>query len=773
MKSVLAMVQLILLLFISVLTESGARADTPNATINLLTLVPLAETVGLSNQPPCHRGEELISAAQLAVDKINKRGDILPDYVLELIPANTETCNQSMVTEALGNFVRQVTGDLKIMGVVGMVCSTVTQTVSPLAGRPGIGLLQISAGAISPVFASEDEYPHLFRMISSSAIYNDAVLELMNTFQWKRISMVRDTILIQHTTTADDFVAKIEGRNESKLVLLGDVSPTYPTSPVKSLLPKAAKIIYASVTATEARELLCESYQRNLRWPEFVWFFHDLSFEELMGSTENCSNDTMLRAVEGVFMLQYRFQPNPNTTLVSGQSYGEYLMELQNRTGRKGILYQPDDCQWPLDAGSGMCTKCCQHANALHDSIWAFALALNNLTSAEFGTYESELDKSNMTTLVERKLRTIHFSGTLGDIAFSDEREVVTIVDISHVREGKVIYVGHYNPLTGNVTVLNQLPMIPKDNFEEHIHELPLGLLIATLVLAAVLFVFTTVVLVLFIYYWNKPSIKATSPSLSILILAGCYMLYIGCSFAGAREFIDFKYFGSLCQAQLWFCVIGLQIIYSALLMRLLRIYRIFFFSFKKLGKLWSNPAMLVFTFILVSVAILLMILWSVLEPLVTVYQPSVFNPTSNPPQYIVRVACSGREVIVWLSLAMYGVNGVTVLAVAVLAILTRKVHLESFKDTKEVNAFVFSTVLCLCLWLPYLYVFTYWHRVPVASYIFSVFAYFVIPFLCKVFLFVPKLLSASHEKRRKLATRSEQIIPSEHTYLVQKDTDS
>ena len=121
--------------------------------------------------------------------------------------------------------------------------------------------------------------------------------------------------------------------------------------------------------------------------------------------------------------------------------------------------------------------------------------------------------------------------------------------------------------------------------------------------------------------------------------------------------------------------------IYSALLMRLIRIYRFFFHIFKKPGKLWSNPAMLVFTFI-VSVAILLMILWSVLDPLVTAYLPSVFDPTSNPPQYVARVVCSGREVIVWLSIALYGVNGVTVLAVAVLAILTRKVHLENFKDT-------------------------------------------------------------------------------------------
>ena len=48
--------------------------------------------------------------------------------------------------------------------------------------------------------------------------------------------------------------------------------------------------------------------------------------------------------------------------------------------------------------------------------------------------------------------------------------------------------------------------------------------------------VFTTIVLILFIYYWNKPSIKASSPILSILIFAGCYMLYIGCLIAGANN---------------------------------------------------------------------------------------------------------------------------------------------------------------------------------------------------------------------------------------------
>ena len=47
-------------------------------TLHLLALVPM--TPEPSPQPSYNRGEELISAAQLAVERINVRDDILPGY---------------------------------------------------------------------------------------------------------------------------------------------------------------------------------------------------------------------------------------------------------------------------------------------------------------------------------------------------------------------------------------------------------------------------------------------------------------------------------------------------------------------------------------------------------------------------------------------------------------------------------------------------------------------------------------------------------------------
>jgi len=442
----------------------------------------------------------------------------------------------------------------------------------------------------------------------------------------------------------------------------------------------------------------------------------------------------MLRAVEGVFLFQYKFDPHPNATLVSGQTYSEYLSELQDRI--VGIQEN-------------------QHANAMYDSIWAFTLALNSLTSEELENFTPGLD-NNVSEIVEGHLKALQFSGALGNVVFSDQREVVTEVDIFHVREGEAVYTGQYNPLTGNITDLLSPEIIPKDDFEtvtllaSEIH-----FLVAYPVVIALL-IFTTVILVMFIYHWNKPSIKASSPILGLLIFAGCYMLYTGTLLSSMREIIDPKLFGPMCQAEAWFTATGVQLIFSTLFMRLLRIYRIFFYKvFEMPGRIWSDRALVTLVLIPVTVTILLLILWTVLDPVSTDFIVPLSEQMNEFPR--VGAICGGTYAI-WASVIVFGVNGVTIVAVVFLAILTRKVHLDSFKDSKQVNLFVFSTVVCLCTWFPYALTFVQVIPIPEAGYCFHVFPYLAVPFLCKVFLFLPKIWSSRHERRtirRRKSSRS------------------
>ena len=179
--------------------------------------------------------------------------------------------------------------------------------------------------------------------------------------------------------------------------------------------------------------------------------------------------------------------------------------------------------------------------------------------------------------------------------------------------------------------------------------------------------------------------------------------------------------------------------------MRLLRIYRLFFHVFETPGKFWSDQFMVVTSFIPVSITILLLMLWSILDPVSSGYAVPLSEQTNEFPR--VTVYCGGNYPF-WAAAIAFGVNGVTIVAVVFLAILTRKVQIISFKDSKQVNLFVFSTVICLCTWFPYALTFVVVIPIPEAGYCFSVFPYLVVPFFCKVFLFVPKIWSSRHERR-------------------------
>ena len=327
----------------------------------------------------------------------------------------------------------------------------------------------------------------------------------------------------------------------------------------------------------------------------------------------------------------------------------------------------------------------------------------------------------------------------------------MTGVDIFHVRNGEEIYVGHYTQVTKNITVHLPSERIPRDDFVIRLH---LAFPISIFVITAILLVFTLVVLILFIYYWNKPSIKATSRYQSLLMLAGCCMMYVAALLVATAEFVRDEFYGPLCQVEIWFTAVGVQLIYSTLFMRLLRIYKIFLSSSnlrKVQGMIWSDQGLAALSFIPVSVTIIVLLLWSTLYPASTSYA-IIFQETSNSA-HLVRTCSDSTAAFVWIAVIFYGVNGIPIIAVGIVATLTRKVEINLFKDSKEVNTLVFSTVVCLCVWFPFSLVFNVYIPLPQAAFCFGAFPYLVIPFLCKASLFIPKIWLSRHELYKKEVT--------------------
>ena len=703
---------------------AGVHENDTRTVLHLLTLLPHGDVA-----------DSLLPAAELAVDKINAKDDLLPGYRLELIAADTELCNETLLTESYIRFVKYVAsgGPFNVVGVTGMTCATVTQAISPLAGRPDVDLLQISAGELPPTFTNNQAYPRLYRIISSSAVQNDALLALMDAFKWRNISIISDSTLIDHTGTADDFIKKV---NSSSSLHLNSQKIVTPRSVGDIDYTSAMKIIYVSSTAEEARELLCIAYHQGRLWPTYVWILRNLKMEDFLQDSEGCDTLTMQEALENTILLQYRKDPNDlNSTLVSGQTYSEYQREYQQRL-RGNTANQP------------------VAANALHDSVWAFALALNqsleNSTTEDFQDYG--LGNSNLTSVIVNNVKMISFSGATGQIHFNEIHESDTEVHIFQIQSGEAVHIGSYDPMSQNLTLhLQPSETIPEDDFERIRLKLHPVLPIVTLVAVGLMLVLTTIILVLFVHQWNKPAIKATSPYLSLLIFVGCYLLYGAVIILALREYMD--NFGELCQSEYWFDITGTLLIYGTLFVRLLRVYRIFFHVFQKPGKIWTDWSLFIMVLVIVTIAAIILLLWSTLDPMLTTSEQH-FMSFAEPPFHGVILFCDCNHFFAWTITLYYAYIGSIVFFVVVLAILTRRVKIANFKDTKEVSMFVFTSAIAMSVCFAYETTFANAGNIH-AAYTFEILNYFGIAIPCKVFLFIPKIWSAKFEKRKRRSTRN------------------
>ena len=712
---------LTVILVVFVCGESGeneTRVDQELTTLHLLTLLPPGDGADRSLPP----------AAKLAMDTINDNDDLLPGYRLELIAADTELCNETLITESYISFVKYVAsgGPFNVVGVTGMTCATVTQAISPLAGRPDVDLLQISAGELPPTFTNVQAYPRLYRIISSSAVQNDALLALMDAFKWRNISIISDSTLIDHTGTADDFIKKV---NSSSSLHLNSQKVVTPRSVGDIDYTSAMKIIYVSATAEEAWELLCTAYHQGRHWPTYVWILRNLRVENFRAFTcENVSENVL----ENVFFITFKLDANYSVTEhFCGETHEECRQDYQNLLGNN-----------TMDV-------------ALHDSVWAYALALNKsldkLTSQDLETYG--LGKSNVTTIIENNLKTVFFMGALGRISFTDEREAETTVEILQVRNGEAVKVGYYDPHSQKFT--NQsLPEPQKisDTFEKVRRKLHESAPIVTLIPAGILLVSNTVFLLLYIYHWDKPTIKATSPKLGLLILIGCYTLIGGAMALGLREYID--NFGAMCHAEFWLQALGLEFIYGTLFIRLLRVYRIFGHTFTLPGKLWfDGPLFFVVLLIVFGIAVL-HLLWTTVDPLHTLNEELDFNPPYNVVGEVLLCDTKDQNTFfVWYGVHL-GYIWMTILLVIIFSALTRKVKIENFKDTTEVNLFVYISFFTLGLCFSFAITFARIHERTGdltflhISYTFEVLVYFITSLICQFILFAPKLWRARTEKK-------------------------
>ena len=305
-------------------------------------------------------------------------------------------------------------------------------------------------------------------------------------------------------------------------------------------------------------------------------------------------------------------------------------------------------------------------------------------------------------------------------------------------RESSEVMVAQYSRRNSSLSLINIDGPIPSDLPPQFS---PVVFIALYYVGISFCFFVVTVTMVLYFYYHKEPEVKATSVSLSIFMFLGCYMLIFYLCVLNSTLLPSYHKLSSrvrnfFCVFRVWIHGLGFPIalILSTLLVKLVRVYRIFN-CYGKLGKCTSGNATLAFyVLLLASPNFLICLIWSTGDHYLSTVSLSV-----EEGYLLVTEQCVSDYTIQWLmGLLIYFI--IMCVLLVVVAVLTRKVKHKNFKDSKKTSALSFTLVLTLSIILSYWYILRVIRaHVVLVHAVLQIGHYFVI-LECVGLIFFPKL---------------------------------
>ena len=265
----------------------------------------------------------------------------------------------------------------------------------------------------------------------------------------------------------------------------------------------------------------------------------------------------------------------------------------------------------------------------------------------------------------------------------------------------------------------------------------PASLVPYLLPLPVISFAFNTILLILYIVFRNEPNIKSTSVSLSVMIFIGCYILIAFILVVMLSELYPFDQ----CMLQIWLSGLSISLILATTLIKMLRVYHIFT-ALKRMKRSAhrSDFAHFIYTMFVILPNIVILIMWTSINP----YR-KVFHFIEHPGFINIEVTCYSEYELVFYGLGFVYFFALST-AVIIVAIKSRKIRLIRFKDTKQVNLFIFILYLLAICTFSYWYILLY-AGLYFASIIIVCAGHLFAAFTCQITLFVPKVWPSIRKK--------------------------
>ena len=726
-----ALLLLLLLFLLSGLSESAASC--PNITSSSTT-----KPLYLLSLVSIPRGYYVLPGHRIAQDEINNRSDLLPGYHIELIVDTIEKCSSNEAGIGLSNLLKHTLRPpcRPVVAVAGLGCSSHTSVVSPVAGHRGMDLIQLSS-ANSPIFETHnDRFPHLWRLTGSATVYSDVVVAILDQYNWSRIGIVYDTDSLFHSEMARHLEQTVSNSTNKTIEFsfgLAGTRDVYLRSAIFNIRNWQTTIIVSMLTRFQTAALFNMTKEMGVTYPIYLWIH-----------VERVQSDFLdvpgFEASHGNIYLHTRTELTRNQTkLVSGETFATFQSKYAADLLRIPSLYNITALPSPF-------------ASNWYDQLWAIALAVNSslpiLERRNLSIDSYTIGQENVTAVIEEQLAKLKFQGAAGWVEFNSHRSVSTSVEVFWTTQnGMATLVGLYNPLSPSEFHVDiNSSDLPKDNLERFFqyHLVPLDVAIVLYVATGVITIFTTVQLVLYLYYKDHKVIMATSPYLSLLMFAGCYLLCFCAFLSISQDSFLVKPVAYTALASLVFVLSmnAISLILTTLFVKLLRVQRIFSSKLvKDLGGYWSNGSLLLIV-ILLTVALNIMMV-----PVLILERPAYSNYTATINETFVEVHI--RPLVRGNLVGMMFIFTYLILfllVISCLAVRTRKIRHKNFKDTKKINILISLVIISSFFGLTLYGIFSQTQQ-EIKANITLVCALLSFPTLCQLILFTPKILPVLLEK--------------------------
>ncbi|XP_071835095.1 gamma-aminobutyric acid type B receptor subunit 1-like isoform X2 [Apostichopus japonicus] len=351
-------------------------------------------------------GSGCLMAAELALEQINNRTDILPDYELKMVWGDTQ-CDPGKGSRLLFD---HIFSDTRKLILVGPACSRSAHPVA--AAAPYWNFITVLYSATSASLSNREKYPYVYRNVPNGVnLYNGPYLWFIKNYGWRRLAVIYDP--------NDAFTARLEDINKRTVDIntniISEVIDGEAKNLIDNLKDQDIRIIIVDAFEDEARHIFCEAYKAGFYGPDMFWAlpgWYNSRWWWTDSEDVDCTPEQVAEAVEISLPIGVDVSPLSllNNVTIAGITPQEFEQEMKSRL------------TWPKYRNITENA----YMSYSFDAIWAVGLMLNNTANAlSLQNTSTKLEDFSYTDPVLSQLfleefAKVKFFGASGDLAFEE-----------------------------------------------------------------------------------------------------------------------------------------------------------------------------------------------------------------------------------------------------------------------------------------------------------------------------------------------------------------